>query len=60
MISTLTQSAAVRVPAREVNGDGQEQEPRPEVHGIEGEGLVVTDEVPGEPDEEPEQGHCVI
>lgn len=57
MISTLTRSAAVRVPAGEVDGDRQEQKPSPEVDGIESEGLVVTDEVPDEPDEEPEQGH---
>ena len=41
----------------EIDRDGEEQESGPEVDWVEGERLVVADQVPDEPDEEPEQGH---
>ena len=48
---------AARVDAGEIHGDREEQRARPEVDGIERQRLLVADEVPDQPDDEPEQRH---
>ena len=41
----------------EVEGDGEDERPRPPVDGIEEQRLAVADVVQDQPDEEPEHGH---
>ena len=41
----------------EVERDGEKQESRPPVDGIEDERLLVADGVPDQPDDEPDEGH---
>ena len=56
----LSASRALRVNAAEVDRDGEEQRAGPPVDGIERQGLLVPDEVPDQPDDEPEQRHGAI
>jgi hypothetical protein len=48
------------VTSAEVDRDGQKEQPRPSVDGVEEERLFVADVVPDQPDDEPDQGHGVI
>ena len=50
-------ACASRVNSRQVDRDHEEQASRPPVDGIEGQRLLVTDDVADQPDEEPEQRH---